>query len=73
MMKTNKLIQTVLAIAGTLLLATSQAQTVKIGFMGTYSGPGAAQGDQLDKGLKLYMKLNGKINYLFSSIYIFLM
>ena len=59
MMKTNKLIQTVLAIAGTLLLATSQAQTVKIGFMGTYSGPGAAQGDQLDKGLKLYMKLNG--------------
>jgi branched-chain amino acid transport system substrate-binding protein len=27
--------------------------------MSTYSGPGAAQGDQLDKGVKLYMKLNG--------------
>jgi len=35
------------------------AQTVKIGFIGTYSGPGAAQGDQLDKGFKLYLKLNG--------------
>ena len=36
-----------------------QAQTVKIGFLSTFSGPGAAQGDQLDKGVKLYMKLNG--------------
>src|SRR6266542_3325272 len=35
------------------------AQTVKIGFIGTYSGPGAPQGDQFDKGLKLFMKLNG--------------
>jgi branched-chain amino acid transport system substrate-binding protein len=35
------------------------AQTVKIGIMTTYSGPGAAQGDQLDKGYKLYLKLNG--------------
>jgi branched-chain amino acid transport system substrate-binding protein len=35
------------------------AQTVKIGIMTTYSGPGAAQGDQLDKGFKLYLKLNG--------------
>ena len=38
------------------------AQTVKVGFMSTYSGPGAAQGDQLDKGAKLYLKLNsGKL------------
>ena len=38
------------------------AQTVKVGFMTTYSGPGAAQGDQLDKGAKLYFKLNrGKL------------
>ena len=37
----------------------AEAQTVKIGFISTYSGPGAAQGDQLDKGFKLYMKLNG--------------
>lgn len=34
------------------------AQTVKVGFMSTFSGPGAAQGDQLDKGAKLYLKLN---------------
>jgi branched-chain amino acid transport system substrate-binding protein len=38
------------------------AQTVKVGFMSTFSGPGAAQGDQLDKGAKLYLKLNsGKL------------
>jgi len=38
------------------------AQTVKVGFLSTYSGPGAAQGDQLDKGAKLYLKLNsGKL------------
>jgi branched-chain amino acid transport system substrate-binding protein len=35
------------------------AQTIKVGFIGTYSGPGAPQGDQLDKGFKLFMKLNG--------------
>ena len=35
------------------------AQTVKIGVVSTYSGPTAAQGDQLDKGIKLFMKLNG--------------
>src|SRR5215212_6509088 len=34
------------------------AQTVKIGLISSYSGPGAAQGDQVDKGAKLYMKLN---------------
>ena len=34
------------------------AQTVKIGLISSYSGPGAAQGDQVDKGVKLYMKLN---------------
>jgi branched-chain amino acid transport system substrate-binding protein len=35
------------------------AQNVKIGFISTYSGPTAAQGDQLDKGVKLFRKLNG--------------
>ena len=34
------------------------AQTVKIGLISSYSGPGAAQGDQIDKGVKLYMKLH---------------
>ena len=35
------------------------SQTIKIGFISSYSGAAAAQGDQLDKGVKLFMKLNG--------------
>jgi branched-chain amino acid transport system substrate-binding protein len=51
---------TTLLLAGAMLCnGPLSAQTVKIGFMSTYSGPGAAQGDQLDKGAKLYLKLNG--------------
>ena len=50
----------ILALAFSMALAaTAGAQTVRIGFMSTYSGPGAAQGDQLDKGTRLYLKLNG--------------
>jgi branched-chain amino acid transport system substrate-binding protein len=50
----------ILAAGAALLLAAAvPAQTIKIGFLSTYSGPGAAQGDQLDKGAKLYLKLNG--------------
>ncbi len=50
----------ILAAGAALLLAAAvPAQTIKIGFLSTYSGPGAAQGDQLDKGAKLYIKLNG--------------
>jgi len=45
------------ALAASSGLAT--AQTIKIGVISTYSGPLAAQGDQLDKGFKLYLKLNG--------------
>jgi branched-chain amino acid transport system substrate-binding protein len=41
------------------IAGSAAAQTVKVGFIGTYSGPGAPQGDQLDKGFKLFMKLNG--------------
>jgi branched-chain amino acid transport system substrate-binding protein len=37
----------------------AMSQTIKIGFISSYSGAAAAQGDQLDKGVKLYMKLNG--------------
>jgi branched-chain amino acid transport system substrate-binding protein len=37
----------------------ASAQTVRIGFISTFSGPGAAQGDQLDRGVKLYMKTHG--------------
>jgi branched-chain amino acid transport system substrate-binding protein len=48
-------------IAGAALACAAplSAQTVRIGFMSTYSGAGAAQGDQLDKGARLYLKLNG--------------
>jgi len=49
----------VAAVCAALLgAAPAAAQTVKIGFIGTYSGPGAPQGDQFDKGLKLFQKLN---------------
>jgi len=50
----------ILLSGAALLLATAApAQTIKMGVLRTYSGPGAAQGDQLDKGAKLYLKLNG--------------
>ena len=40
--------------------ATAWAQTIKIGVINTYSGPNASLGDSIDKGIKLYMKLNEK-------------
>ncbi len=46
------------ALAGALAEAPAAAQTIKIGLISTYSGPGAAQGDQIDRGVKLYMKMN---------------
>ena len=33
--------------------ASAGAQTVKIGVVNTYSGPLAAQGDQMERGIKL--------------------
>lgn len=47
------------ALALVAVSGLAAAQTVKIGIITTYSGPGSAQGDQLDKGFKLYLKLNG--------------
>jgi len=55
-------IRTSVLLAAVAVAATSglvSAQTIKIGIITTYSGPGSAQGDQLDKGFKLYLKLNG--------------
>ena len=57
-----------LALAGaalSALLAVSaashaEAQTIKIGIINTYSGPAAAVGDEMDKGLSLYVKLHEK-------------
>ncbi len=48
-----------LMASGVLAAMPALSQTVKIGFISTYSGPGAAQGDQLDRGVKLFMKLRG--------------
>jgi branched-chain amino acid transport system substrate-binding protein len=37
---------------------TAAAQTVKIGLINTYSGPLASNGDQIQKSIDLFMKLN---------------
>jgi branched-chain amino acid transport system substrate-binding protein len=55
----SKLIASVATIALAAGAGLAAAQTVKIGVINTYSGPTAAQGDQIDKGIKLFMKLNG--------------
>jgi branched-chain amino acid transport system substrate-binding protein len=39
---------------------TASAQTIKVGIINTYSGPEAQVGDELDKGLKLYVKEHEK-------------
>ena len=57
-MTTNKTLFASLAAAALACAFPAAAQTVKIGLISSYSGPGAAQGDQVDKGVKLYMKLN---------------
>jgi branched-chain amino acid transport system substrate-binding protein len=52
------------AIAAACIAALSSAgalaQTVKLGIVDTYSGPFAAVGEQLDRGIRLYMKLHEK-------------
>ena len=47
----------VLAI-GAAFAISAAAQTVKIGLINTYSGPMASNGDQIQKAVDLYMKLN---------------
>ncbi len=58
-MRSRSFVTTLILAVVLLGAAPLAAQTVKVGFLTTYSGPGAAQGDQLDKGAKLYLKLNG--------------
>src|SRR5216683_7972260 len=49
------------ALAGlALVFSPAAAQTVKIGVILTYSGPFAQVGDEIDKGLKLYIKEHEK-------------
>lgn len=42
------------------LAAPASAETVKIGIILTYSGPAASLGDQIDKGMSLYVKEHAK-------------
>jgi branched-chain amino acid transport system substrate-binding protein len=50
---------TAITLAAALCTAASAlAQTVKIGMLATYSGPGAAYGEQMERGMRLYMKQN---------------
>jgi branched-chain amino acid transport system substrate-binding protein len=58
-MRLRHLLPAVLA-ATALSCAISAAQTVKVGVISTYSGPLAGPGEQMDRGIKLYMKLHEK-------------
>jgi branched-chain amino acid transport system substrate-binding protein len=51
----NKLL---VLLAGALVAISAQAQTVKIGFISTFSGPDAAFGEKMTRGINLYTKLN---------------
>jgi branched-chain amino acid transport system substrate-binding protein len=42
------------------LVVPAAAQTIKIGLVNSYSGPFAQAGDELDKGLRLYIKEHDK-------------
>jgi branched-chain amino acid transport system substrate-binding protein len=45
-------------LAATLCAAPAAAQTVKIGFISTFSGPSQNYGEQMDRGVRLYQKVN---------------
>ena len=42
------------------IAAPAMAQTVKLGIINTYSGPSANLGEQLDRGIRLYVKQHEK-------------
>jgi branched-chain amino acid transport system substrate-binding protein len=46
------------SVITSLWVLTAAAQTVKIGLINTYSGPLASNGEQIQKAIDLYMKLN---------------
>jgi branched-chain amino acid transport system substrate-binding protein len=48
------------ALAVGLAAAPASAEAIKIGVILTYSGPAASLGDQIDKGLRLYIKEHEK-------------
>jgi hypothetical protein len=47
-----------LSLCAIALAPAAYAQTIKIGLINTYSGPMASNGDQIQKAVDLYMKLN---------------
>jgi branched-chain amino acid transport system substrate-binding protein len=51
-----------IAIAAWLALGVTatHAQTVRLGVINTYSGPSANLGEQIDRGIRLYVKQHGK-------------
>jgi branched-chain amino acid transport system substrate-binding protein len=55
LMRRAALVSLMVAAAPVML---AQAQTVKIGVISTYSGPNAQYGENMERGLKLYMKHN---------------
>ena len=48
----------VLALAATVMSQGALAQEVKVGVVLPYTGVGAELGQQMDRGLELYLKLN---------------
>jgi branched-chain amino acid transport system substrate-binding protein len=48
------------SLAVALAMPASAAETVKVGVILTYSGPAASLGDQIDKGMSLYIKEHEK-------------
>src|SRR5437879_1542078 len=50
----------VAGLAASLFVCTAAAQTVKIGVIGTYTGPQAVFGEMTDRAFKLYTKLHEK-------------
>jgi branched-chain amino acid transport system substrate-binding protein len=57
--KTDRLVGRVIcAVLIALATPIAQAQTVKIGLISTYSGVNAQYGENIERGLKLYMKHN---------------
>ena len=51
----------VVAAAALLAAATACAQTIKVGLISTYSGPEAKYGEQMERGMRLYMKHNASL------------
>ncbi len=58
-MKSRTAFKIGLGLVASVLAMSATAQTVKIGFISTYSGPMASLGEEMERAVKLYMKLNG--------------